>query len=76
MLALLPAYGRSYETLEAMEQDWNDGKDFKILNGPYCSIRDMQRMKDMGHDIALVWAFESGTVYKLIHKVSVNGTLH
>ena len=39
------AYGR-----EANEQDWLAGKDFKILHGPYCSIRDLKVIKLNGYD--------------------------
>jgi hypothetical protein len=40
-----PAYGRDYITGKAAEEDWNAGKDFKILTygpdeGRYISIRD------------------------------------
>jgi hypothetical protein len=35
-----PAYGRVYMTKEQALQDWKDGRDFKIVNGPYCSCRD------------------------------------
>ena len=31
------AYGR-----EATEKDWNDGKDFQFVGGPYFSKRDMK----------------------------------
>lgn len=53
MIVLLPAYGRQYDTLDEAEADWVGGKDFRILNGPYCSLRDVQLLKDMGHEIVL-----------------------
>lgn len=37
---VVPAYGRDYENKDQAVDDWLDGKDFKIANGPYCSIRD------------------------------------
>ena len=46
---LIGAYGRVYTSKEKMLADWNTGKDFKICNGPYCSIRDigmMMRLND------------------------------
>jgi hypothetical protein len=43
-LVVIPAYGRKYSTKEAAVQDWKDGKDFKIANGPYCSIRDISKI--------------------------------
>ena len=46
ILYLTGAYGR-----EATEQDWKLGKDFKIVAGPYCSIRDCEAIKaDNGGD--------------------------
>ena len=38
------AYGRN-----AVESDWKDGKDFKILSGPYFSIRDIKALKADGY---------------------------
>lgn len=43
-LILIPAYGRAYETKEQALADWKAGKDFKIVNGPYCSIRDVSHL--------------------------------
>lgn len=43
ILKLQPAYGRTYGTLEQMRADWDLGKDFKIIDGPYMSIRDVQK---------------------------------
>lgn len=40
-----PAYGRKYNSKEELKADWKAGKDFKILNGPYFSIRDFEAMK-------------------------------
>lgn len=39
---LTPAYGRQYATKAACLKDWRAGKDFKVLRGPYCSIRDYE----------------------------------
>jgi hypothetical protein len=53
---LVPAYGRKYATEEAMLKDWKDGLDFKILGGPYCSIRDLDYMKKERVDsLVFVW---------------------
>lgn len=32
-----PAYGRTYANAADVLHDWNDGKDFKIIHGPYVS---------------------------------------
>jgi hypothetical protein len=45
-LMIMPAYGRQYKTSEEAKADWNAGKDFKIVNGPYLSIRDAKYLKD------------------------------
>ena len=45
-LMIMPAYGREYKTSEEAKADWNAGKDFKIVNGPYLSIRDVNYLKD------------------------------
>jgi len=45
-LMIMPAYGRQYKTSEQAKADWNAGKDFKIVNGPYLSIRDVSYLKD------------------------------
>lgn len=42
-ITLKGAYGR-----EATWQDWIDGKDFQIYDGPYCSIRDVAFMAARG----------------------------
>jgi hypothetical protein len=69
MILLLPAYGRTYDTVEAMEADWNAGKDFRILKGPYCSNRDFELLKGMGHDVVLI----CGNIRKFIQKGNENG---
>ena len=43
-LFLTAAYGRSYATAEAAVRAWESGKDFQIVGGPYCSIRDLPEM--------------------------------
>lgn len=59
MVCLTGAYGR-----EAAESDWNNGKDFKIVSGPYCSIRDSEAIKtDNGSDsMQLVFVNARGSV--------------
>lgn len=44
-IILIGAYGRTYKDKESALKDWQEGKDFKISGGgPYCSIRDVQRL--------------------------------
>lgn len=44
---LMAAYGRKDITKEAALSAWKNGKDFKIVGGPYCSIRDLEHLKKM-----------------------------
>ena len=53
-LALLPAYGRRYNSAAEIKADWYGhgsvcAKDFKILGGPYCSSRDIEQLKKAGY---------------------------
>ena len=60
MVCLTGAYSR-----EAVESDWLQGKDFKIVSGPYCSIRDSAAIKaDNGGVESLLLGFinERGSV--------------
>jgi hypothetical protein len=51
-LNLRGAYGRQAEV-----KDWFDGKDFMIINGPYCSIRDVPRLKRDGYTHVRLYKF-------------------
>lgn len=53
-LTLIGAYGRVYNTRTQAARDWANGKDFKVINGPYCSIRDIDKMN--GCEIEIVIA--------------------
>lgn len=48
-LLIAPAYGRQYRSHAEARAAWDAGKDFKIVGGPYCSIRDTKTMLEMGH---------------------------
>jgi len=52
-LVLTPAYGKTYVTKEDMLTAWKAGKDFKILNGNYCSIRDESLLKANASSVVL-----------------------
>ena len=54
-LILVPAYGRKYKSEQKALSDWNDGKDFKIMDGPMCSIRDLTSMKETYPVISIRW---------------------
>lgn len=42
---IMPAYGKTYPSIKEATEAWLQGKDFKIYKGPYCSIRDIERLK-------------------------------
>lgn len=42
------AYGRTYDNWLQANADWYEGKDFKIMDGPYCSIRDIEALRELG----------------------------
>lgn len=41
---LVPAYGKKYKTSDEVRRAWKSGEDFKIVNGSYCSIRDVETL--------------------------------
>jgi hypothetical protein len=43
-LIVMPAYGRDYKTRKDVVEAWKSGHDFKVVNGPYCSIRDIAKL--------------------------------
>lgn len=43
-----PAYGRRYATSEDLLKDWNDGKDFKVCDGPYFGKNEKELIKADG----------------------------
>lgn len=53
-LILFPAYGRTYRNTAEMAADWNAGKDFRIIGGPYCSIRDLNKLTPGTSSITLI----------------------
>jgi hypothetical protein len=58
-ILLHAAYGRVYNTASEAEKDWADGKDFKIVNGPYTSIRDEEQLKEDFGSIVIAYAINS-----------------
>ena len=82
MIILLPAYGRTYTSVESLLKDWQDGKDFRIAQGPYTSVRDRQRLIDAFDGIVFYFnntttntneaINEDGTHHSLGHVMSYN----
>lgn len=54
-ISLLPAYGRRYDSAEAAVKDWKEGRDFKIVGGQYCSIRDKGLLKSVSSTAFILW---------------------
>jgi len=52
-ITLIGAYGRTYSETSKAAIDWQNGKDFKIVNGPYCSIRDLATLKRMNDEVVI-----------------------
>lgn len=49
-LVVFQAYNRITNSDSAKAKtDWDNGKDFHIQNGPYCSNRDIEAMKRDGY---------------------------
>lgn len=46
-IILQGAYGRTYDTWLQAVTDWERGRDFKIENGPYCSKRDEEALRNI-----------------------------
>lgn len=44
---LVPAFHHQYDTREACLQAWDAGKDFRIIQGSYCSNRDLPVLQNM-----------------------------
>jgi hypothetical protein len=52
---LKPGYGKSYGSEAECLLDWMAGKDFKMVNGPYCSIRDLEYLKADFETLEIYW---------------------
>lgn len=53
-LHIKPAYGRKYSSPEEAVAAWKDGRDFKIIRGPYLSIRDSDQLLDDGYNLVVI----------------------
>lgn len=47
-IELVPAYGRSYKTVQEFQKDFDLGLDFNIKFGPMMNKEDLQYMLDDG----------------------------
>lgn len=55
MIRLLPAYGRMYVTKAQALEQWAEGFDFKIIGGPYTSVRDINFLIEHFDEIKILW---------------------
>lgn len=62
MIEIKAAYGRKYLTMDDALEAWNKGLDFKIVNGPYCSYRDLDRMVEDYDRVVLINGTERHTL--------------
>ncbi len=53
---VIPAYGAKYSTADEVIMAWEEGKDFKILGGPYCSSRDQEGLVEEFGEVYAVWS--------------------
>lgn len=60
-LYLTPAPWRERKniTRQTILDDWNNGKDFKVVDGPYCSIRDLHYIRENFNRAYIVYAHGS-----------------
>lgn len=56
-LILAGAHGRTYSNETELLKDWQGGKDFKIMSGPYCSIRNIEELKTKFNRIVIIYDF-------------------
>ena len=68
------AYGRQYESWDAAKSDWLGGRDFKIFEGPYFSIRDFLDMAGMYQSIVFL-DNSGGLTYLCLDGVVRSGVL-
>lgn len=49
-------YSSAYKakTIADIKKAWQDGKDFRIHAGPYCSIRDSESLKNDGYTTVVI----------------------
>ena len=52
-VTLSGAYGRTYTEASKAAIDWQAGKDFKMSNGSYCSIRDLHTLKRLNDEVII-----------------------
>lgn len=62
---LEPAYGRKYKTEQEAISDWQAGKDFKFVGGPYCSIRERDMISKTMRNPLVYIEISNGTLVKV-----------
>ena len=60
-LYLRPAPWRKWmQTREDIIKDWREGKDFRVEDGPYCSIRDIEYIRSNFNRAYII--YDRGTI--------------
>ena len=67
ILQVRGAYGR-----KASVADWDAGKDFRIVDGPYCSKRDLPRMAQDGYAWVQILSDDYATTLKWVSTSPTN----
>ena len=63
--------------LTTVIEHWNNGGDFKIVGGPYCSKRDIESMKKDFDIIEFKWMDNDKNVqYHTVHTHPLAGVTH
>lgn len=53
-VTLQPAvWSKVYDNPKVAQAAWDSGKDFKIVNGPYCSKRDREALQERWNKIVI-----------------------
>lgn len=61
LVLMLAVYSKSRKigmSTEDLLKAWNEGEDFKIIGGPYCSIRDKEQFIKDGFNNIIILALD------------------
>jgi hypothetical protein len=61
-VTLTAAYGRFYHDRDSVLNDWDQGRDFRIINGPYCSKRDAEVLKKKFHSVYIRYGVDKKSI--------------
>ena len=64
---LIGAYGRQDKNEESAKADWEAGKDFRVVNGSYCSVRDKETFREHGVTEIQICTLD----WRVLHRVAL-----